>query len=224
MRKFFYIFGAVLSGTILFWVIVFTGYEIWINSQPETYEYGTIDCDPETHKQRILWSEKKTLINDRSQTRQPALTETEYIKQYLKGVKEFGPLKIGGRAPFGKGDKAIFDNKLVPGSNFYIYAQRRGLSVCEFDNCAIVEGKVVECMGGWLSGDGHPEVSDLVGLDSLEVSQGKASIVVISDNDSKIIGIYPNHTESDILSILYQYPEYRTSLQYCTEKIYKLLN
>lgn len=137
---------------------------------------------------------------------------------YLESVQEFGPLKMGERTPYGEGQSAPLDGKDIPKAEFYFYVQRRGLSLCEFESCSVTEGKVVQCMGGWLSGDGHSEVSDYVGLDSKEVSEGKASIVVVADKNSKIIGIYPNHTEGDILEILGQYPKYKESFKRCLEE------
>lgn len=142
----------------------------------------------------------------------------DYAEHHLEGIDEFGPLRIGERTPYGEGQSANFGPGDIPKSEFYIYVQRRGLSLCEFESCSVTEGKVVQCMGGWLSGDGHSEVSDYVGLDSKEVSEGRASIVVLADKKSKIIGIYPNHTEGDILEILGQYPKYKESFKRCLEE------
>ena len=213
-NKLFSIFGVFLLGTILFWAIGLTFYEIWIELQSETVNYGTIECDSATGEKKIVWIDPEA-----KEKRKKEIADSFWGTGYLKSYKEFGPLKIGDQDPNGPGTKAQFDNKLVPESEFYIYVQRRGLRMCEFDSCAIAEGKVVECMGGWLQGDGHHEVSDIVGLDSSEVAQGKASIVVISDKKGKIIGIYPYHSEGDTLSILAQYPEYEESLQSCRDEI-----
>lgn len=178
-------FLAFLFGTVIFWSIAFVSYKIWPNAPK------VINISPPSDNSHELHSE------------------------YLENVKEFGPLKIGSKAPNGFGETAPFEGKPIPKSSFYVYVHQRGLSLCEYDSCGFVEGRLIACMGGWLSGDGHTEISDIVGLNSLEVSQGKASIVVVSDQNSQIIGIYPNHTQGDILPILNQFPEYKNSLIKC---------
>lgn len=217
-RKIFTIFSAFLLGTVLFWAVLFIAYEIWSGLQSERLRWERFVCNPISGEKKVFSSDSGPVTDEQiANSGFLPLTETEYAKQYLEGVKEFGPLKIGGKAPNGAGSNAPLDHKMIPESAFYIYVQRRGLDFCEFDSCGIAEGKVVQCMGGWLSGDGHPEISDLVGLNSIEVAQGKASIVVVSDKESKIIGIYPNHTEGDILPILNQFPNYEESLLNCVD-------
>lgn len=165
-----------------------------------------------------IWRESESKELEIATSTGSAMTETEYLKQQLKRFTEFGPLQIGGPAPDKAGDSSQIGSKLIPESKFFIYVHRRGRSFCEFESCGTLEGRVIRCMGGWLSGDGHPEISDLVGLNSFAVSQGKASIVVVSDKNSKIIGIYPYHTQADILDILSTFPEFEESLYDCTDE------
>lgn len=199
------VLSAILLGTLLSWGIFSFGFEIRVALQGESMQKGVVVLDPVTGEKLTIWMDSKTNLK----TTESALFEN---------VDEFGPLHIGGTAPNGFGQIAPFEGREIPKLNFYVYVHRRGLSLCEYDGCSVVEGKVIACMGGWLSGDGRTEVSDLVGLDSSEVAQGRASIVVISDGDSKIIGIYPNHTEGDILPILSQFPEYGGTLNECIDR------
>ncbi|MGK5090417.1 hypothetical protein WDW89_00215 [Deltaproteobacteria bacterium TL4] len=113
-------------------------------------------------------------------------------------IKEFGPLKLGEPALERPGDSTSYPYKNVPRSKFYIYVVEKGLpTMCVFDDCG-THGEVVECLGGWLSGDDREEVSDEVGLDGSNAT----SIIVVADQDSKIVGIYPNYTMQNIPEIL----------------------
>ena len=147
-----------------------------------------------------------------------SLSARDYLKQHLESVDNFGPLRTWEKSPHGEGRTAPFENKPIPKSEFYVYVQRRWIWLCEFESCGVIEGKVISCMGWWLSWDSSIEISDMVWLDPSDVAKWKASIVVLADSDSKIIGIYLNHTESDILKILWSIPEYQTSLLSCIKK------
>lgn len=150
----------------------------------------------------------------------PELVESAWGKYHLVGVDKFGPLKIGDQAPDGPGDATTLPQREIPKSKFYITVHRMGLPIfCSRDSCAFLEGLIIDCMGGWIAGDDQPESAHQLGLNSEEVWRGKASMVVLSDENAKIIGIYPNHVESDILAILFQFPEYRVSLQNCVDEI-----
>jgi len=194
MSNKFVTFSAIFVGTIVFWGLAFLGFEIWVNLQNEMGE-------------NVIFMDDALEEGDKESS------------DFLENVHAFGPLRIGGEAPNGFGQIAPFEGRKIPKSNFYVYVHRRGLPLCEYDGCSIAEGIVIECMGGWFSGDGHTEISDLVGLDSAEVAQGRESIVVVADENSEIIGIYPNHTEGDILPILSQFPEYYETLSRCSAKV-----
>ncbi|MGK5094847.1 hypothetical protein WDW89_22905 [Deltaproteobacteria bacterium TL4] len=71
--------------------------------------------------------------------------------------------------------------------------------MCVFEDCGI-QGGVVECLGGWLSGDStdQPTYTETLGLDESDAT----SIIVVADQDSKIVGIYPNYTMQNLPEIL----------------------
>lgn len=136
----------------------------------------------------------------------------------FESVKEFGPFKMGSKSPYAEGNGATYDGKLIPKSNFYIYAIRRGMDMCEFEDCSLSEGRVVRCMGGWLSSLGYHSSANLGDVDGKALKQGMASLVVLADKNSNVIGIYPNHAESDILEILGRQPRYEKTFSECIEK------
>jgi hypothetical protein len=121
---------------------------------------------------------------------------------YEDKVVEFGSLKLGEPAPYKPGDPTAGPFVKIPLSEFYIYVVENGLStMCVFGECG-PNGEIVECLGGWLSGDDQAEDIEAFGLDEKLVSQGKSSVVVVADQDSKIVGIYPNYTMQNIPEVL----------------------
>ncbi|MGK5091090.1 hypothetical protein WDW89_03620 [Deltaproteobacteria bacterium TL4] len=115
-------------------------------------------------------------------------------------VKEFGPLKLGGPTPYKPGDSVAYHLRKIPQSKFYIYvAEKDLLPDCAFEDCGI-HGGVVECLGGWLSGNStdQPTHTEAFGLDKSEAT----SIIVVADQDSTIVGIYPNYTMQNLPEIL----------------------
>lgn len=136
---------------------------------------------------------------------------------YLESVKKFGHVQIRARIPFGgPGDRTSYPLKVIPKSKFYVYVHRMGVpTACVLEECSFFDGSIVECMGGWLSGDQQPEMADRIGFPIEKVWKGKASIVVVADRNAKIIGIYPQHTEGDVVAILSQYPQYRDGVIKC---------
>lgn len=116
-------------------------------------------------------------------------------------VTKFGPLKLGQQSPFGPGDGASFPYQVVPSSTFYIFSAYKGLPTdCVFEECGM-SGLLVECVGGWLSGAGVPEYTDMLGLNEEAVARGD-SMVIVADKDLKIVGIYPGYTINNIPTIL----------------------
>ncbi|MGK5093938.1 hypothetical protein WDW89_18235 [Deltaproteobacteria bacterium TL4] len=115
-------------------------------------------------------------------------------------VKEFGSLKLGLPAPEKPGDSTSYPYKNIPPSGFYIYVVQESLSIdCVYGDCGH-HGEIVECLGGWLSGNSttQAEIAWIYGL-----NEGNAtSIIVVADQDSKIVGIYPNYTMQNLPEIL----------------------
>lgn len=118
-------------------------------------------------------------------------------------VTEFGPLKLGERAPMGPGDGTFYPYRWIPKSKFYMYVVQKDLRDCIFDDCHPY-GKFIEQNGGWLEGISikQPDTADMFGLERDEVLEGKSSIVVVADGNSRLIGIYPNKTVNDLSLIL----------------------
>lgn len=120
------------------------------------------------------------------------------------GVAKFGPLKLGGIAPLGPGDGTFYPYRQIPQSKFYIFVVQKDLGDCIFEDCDPYYGKAIETMGGWLEGVSinQPDTADMFGLDKDAVVDGKSSIVIIMDNNSELVGIYPNKTTRDLISLL----------------------
>jgi hypothetical protein len=121
---------------------------------------------------------------------------------YEDKVVELGSLKLGELAPYKPGDPTAGPFVKIPLSKFYIYVVEKKLpTMCVFEDCGL-HGEIVECLGGWLSGSAQGEDIEAFGLDENLVSQGKSSVVVVANQDSKIVGIYPNYTMQNIPEIL----------------------
>ncbi|MGK5093434.1 hypothetical protein WDW89_15675 [Deltaproteobacteria bacterium TL4] len=112
--------------------------------------------------------------------------------------KEFGSLKLGGPAPYKPGDSTSGPYRKIPQAKFYVYPIENGLpTMCVFEECG-PHGEIIECLGGWLSGDDLEEISQELGLYESDTT----SVIVIANQDSKIVGIYPNYTMQDLPEIL----------------------
>lgn len=122
-------------------------------------------------------------------------------------VSEFGPLKLGSPAPIRPGDRTAHPYKIVPVSKFYVFVVASKVpTMCTFEECG-VNGDIVERMGGWITGDEQAESAEMVGLSESKVRRGEQSIIVVSDKNSRIIGIYPNRTMKDLPALLKLHPE-----------------
>lgn len=136
----------------------------------------------------------------------------------ITSVQKYGPLKVGEYFR----PRTYFPKEYPIGeasySNFFVHAVQKDLSYCMFESCGM-SGTLVACMEGWLSGNSHVEISDEVGLDDKwdDVLAGKASMIVVSDRKSKIVGLYPNATTHDIPRILKRHPDITNSAKECYE-------
>lgn len=120
-------------------------------------------------------------------------------------VAAFGPLRVGGPSPVQPGDPTAYPHKVTPQARFYVLVVSRGLpTMCTFEDCG-AEGKLVESLGGWITGDAQNETIHLTGLDQAEVKQGRQSVIVVADKSRRIVGIYPNYRMRDLPSILKQH-------------------
>ncbi len=208
------ILGTIFIGTICFWLFVMATYELLWEIDMNWVYSKTIEVNPRTGEKEVFWAGEK--IHEELLRALKKYPENEF----LKSVDNFGPLRIGGKAPIGI---VLHPNKIPSDVQFYVYYHRMGFGMCNNESCAPLEGKVVKCMNGWLAGSDQHEGSYEVGLDHDLVKQGIASIVVVSNKNEKIMGIFPYHTESDIIPILDTFPEFQEPLSHCFEKYLEVL-
>jgi len=138
----------------------------------------------------------------------------------IKGVNQFGPLKIGEKTPIKIGDPTGYKPGILTNykcvnipedRKFYIFAFQKGLTSRGF--CAMFECQeqlrpdYVESLGGWFANTWSPENARKFGLDPDAVVRGDTSLVVVTDWSSRIVAIHPNKTTNDFLPILLQLPE-----------------
>lgn len=113
-----------------------------------------------------------------------------------------GPLRLGGPSPVQPGDPTAYPHKTTPKAKVYVLVVAKGLpTMCTFEDCG-EEGKLVEALGGWITGDTQNETIALAGLDEIEVKGGRQSLIVVSDKSARIIGIFPNQKMNDLPRIL----------------------
>jgi hypothetical protein len=117
-------------------------------------------------------------------------------------VAAFGPYRLGDPSPVRPGDPTAYPHKITPKAKFYVLVVEKGIpTMCTFEDCG-AEGAVVEAMGGWITGDDQLETVGNAGLDQVEVTSGRQSLVVVANRARRIIGIYPNSGMRDLYSIL----------------------
>ncbi len=132
-------------------------------------------------------------------------------------VGRYGPLSLGGPAPLQPGiDVAVHPFLNIPQSNFYVYAVEKGAQWCVWAECGM-PGALVECMGGWLSGEAHPENADLFGLEGKwdQVENETVSLLVVADRQSMIVGIYPGLRVNDLPQILKKHADLSPMTREC---------
>lgn len=141
----------------------------------------------------------------------------------LKGVREFGSLKVGEIAPLKPGDPTgykddgkvshpYYQTHIPKGKKFYVFIFNKhllGLGYCAFFACETKfdypNGSYIDDLGGWFSSDGKPETARVFGLDPAKIAQGKQSLVVVTDSKGIIVSLHPNKTLKDIMGILAQH-------------------
>lgn len=119
---------------------------------------------------------------------------------------DIGPLEIGGEIPYGPGETTFAPYLKIPVSQkFYVSVAEKD-TWCINDDCYL-EGAFIQTMGGWLQVEDidHAEVGAMFGLDLPENKDVK-SLVLVGDNQGRIVGIYPNKGLSDVIDILKNYP------------------
>lgn len=113
-----------------------------------------------------------------------------------------GPIKIGGKMPTGPGGSTFGPILEIPSDQkFYVDVIQQDLW-CSNESCGL-DGAIVQTLGGWIEveSDYQPETKAMFGLDMQENKNIK-SVVIIGDENGKIVGIYLNKDYEDVLSIL----------------------
>lgn len=108
------------------------------------------------------------------------------------GVKRYKNIFLGMHAFENAGDSTGWapPDDVVPKSDFYVYSLGDE-SFCIGSDCGI-GGYFTECLGGWISGYRQmTSLEDDYGLSDFAVKEGKERVIMIADNDAKIVGIYP---------------------------------
>lgn len=120
---------------------------------------------------------------------------------------ESGPLRIGGKIPNGPGDTTFAPYLKIPASQKFYVSVAEPDTWCINEDCNL-DGAFIQTLGGWLQVEDtdQAEIEATFGLD-LPENQDVKSIVLIGDDEGKIIGIYPNKGLSDVINILKNYPD-----------------
>lgn len=129
----------------------------------------------------------------------------------IKSIRQFGELKIGDGSPeyHKPGYEMNAAYKKIPPSRFYVKLYDRNIDYsCFFDECG-PEGAIVGTMGGWFSGSGIEESYDLFGelTDARgRFTSGHSSLMIIANQESKIVGLYLGASVQDLPEILKRHP------------------
>lgn len=133
-----------------------------------------------------------------------------------RSVKSFGPFKLGDQAPIVSENVVEYEDLYDLKYKFYIYAMEKNMSYCALGDCGM-SGVLVDCMEGWLSGDGisgDGGASDY-GLKEEDVADGKSSMIIVADKNKTIVGIYPNYRIRNIPYILKNHTDLSDKFDSC---------
>ncbi|TSC56069.1 MAG: hypothetical protein G01um101418_437 [Parcubacteria group bacterium Gr01-1014_18] len=130
----------------------------------------------------------------------------------FKGVSHFGTLRVGVTAPpnFHPGYEIRDAYKKIPPSRFYINFYSQDIVYnCFFDECGL-GGAMVGSMGGWFAGSGISDLDELFGVEINREelwSTGYSSLMIVTNRESEIVGLYPDAGMSDLSKVLQFHPE-----------------
>ncbi len=123
--------------------------------------------------------------------------ETEYIAEDIPN--EIGEFKIGDNAPHKPGDE-IKPYQKIPPSKFYVYLWSPNPNMkygCINEECG-KNGEVVASLRGWLGGSGTTYEESVPLVNSSKVN----SLIIVADQNSKVVGVYPEKDMPDLPEIL----------------------
>jgi len=125
----------------------------------------------------------------------------------IVGVSAFGHIAVGGEAVTGRGSHTFAPYFEIPSARFYIMVIENDIW-CSNESCSF-DGHFIQTMGGWLQAEMTccgSEIKYELGLDLPENAEVK-TLVVVSNSNNKIVGIYPNRGLKDVLQILRLHPD-----------------
>lgn len=128
-------------------------------------------------------------------------------KDTIASVSTLGHIAISGENVAGRGSLTFAPYHTVPPAKFYVTVVDHD-RWCSNEECSL-DGALIQTMGGWLQAEktsGGSEILEEIGLDLPENKEIK-TLVIISDGNNKIAGIYPNRGLSDVLPILRLHPD-----------------
>ena len=130
------------------------------------------------------------------------------VPDEIRGVKEFGPLKLGGETIEGPGGWTFAPFLIVPLSRFYVTVAHTDHRWCSNEDCSL-DGALIQTMGGWLqiaTTKNFPDLPTMVGFDKEEYKDVQ-SLVLVAGQNGMLVGIYPNRGLKDVLPILRLHPD-----------------
>ena len=133
-----------------------------------------------------------------------------------RSVKSFGPLKLGDHTPVTADVVVEYEPLYDLKYKFYVYVIEKDMGFCALGDCGM-SGILVDCLGGWLSGQGiygDAGASDY-GLNEEDVEDGKSSMIIVADQYKKIVGIYPNYRVRNIPFILKNHKNLSEEFGFC---------
>lgn len=130
----------------------------------------------------------------------------------LEGVKELDGLQLGSQLPFNPDN--FIDQQFkedVTDPKFYIIVVHETVSdehYCPYLECGSTLDTIYH-LGGWFVDFDHknPEIIKKLGLDPSQVAKGEITLVVLADENKKIVSIHPNKDMRDIYTVLSQHPD-----------------
>lgn len=133
-----------------------------------------------------------------------------------RSVESFGPFKLGDQAPIVSENVPEYNYLYGSEYKFYIYTMEKYMSFCALGDCGM-SGVLVDCMGGWLSGEGISGDGGATdyGLTEEDVDAGRSSMIIVADENKKIVGIYPNYKVRNIPYILKNHRNLSEEFDFC---------
>lgn len=133
-----------------------------------------------------------------------------FLAQPDPALSKLGPFVIGKEMPLhfrpGAGTVWAPPYEKIPYSKFYVFIAKN--NSCIWESCGM-DGAVVQTLGGYLAGESlsQPVIAEEFGFDNEEIRKRYKSVIIIGDQNAKIVGIYPNRGISNVLSILRLHPK-----------------